>query len=343
MGATHGKSATYGKSATHGKSATYGKSATHRTGATHINKMKQYLQLQYKLLLRQFKDFGIEPTLGAILVLISFILFSLSIFVKLPYAPYFYALVPFSFITILAAKNRNDFLKIAYPKNEYIKIRVVENILLIIPFIIFLLFKQCFLVALLLPICTTLFVFIKTNNNFNPVIPTPFYKNPFEFIVGFRKSFFVIVAAYFIAFMAIKVNNVGLGYAVIILLCFVCSSFYSKPEPAFYVWQSSRNPKTFIHQKMALASLHFSLLLLPIVIVFCFRFPSSISNVLLIFFAGLFFVLTSLLSKYASFPQALSPTKAMALMFTAWFPPLLIVFTYVFYFQSIKSLQTILK
>jgi hypothetical protein len=143
--------------------------------------------------------------------------------------------------------------------------------------------------------------------------------------------------------MAIKVNNVGLGYAIIILLSFVSSTFYTKPEPSFYVWQSSSNSKVFIHKKMMIAILHFSLLLLPIVIAFCFRFPQSISNISLVFFAGLFFVLTSMLSKYASFPQALSPTKAMALMFTAWFPPLLIVFTYVFYFQSIKSLQSILK
>jgi hypothetical protein len=174
-------------------------------------------------------------------------------------------------------------------------------------------------------------------------LPTPFYKNPFEFTVGFRKTIFIIVAAYFIAFMAIKVSNVGLGYAVIILLSFVCSTFYAKSEPAFYVWQSSRNSKAFIHKKMAIAIIHFCFLVLPIVIPFCFRFPQSISTVLLVFFAGLFFVLTSLLSKYASFPQTLSPTKAMALMFTAWFPPLLIVFCYVFYFQSIKSLQAILK
>jgi uncharacterized membrane protein YjdF len=99
--------------------------------------MKHYLQLQYKLLLRQFKDFGIEPVLGLFFILVFFIFFSFSIFVKLPYAQYFYALVPFSFITKLAAKNRNDFLKITYPKNEYFKIRVVENVLVVIPFIIF--------------------------------------------------------------------------------------------------------------------------------------------------------------------------------------------------------------
>jgi hypothetical protein len=305
--------------------------------------MKQYLQLQYKLLLRQFKDFGIEPLLGAVLMLISFVLFSLSVFVKLPYPQYFYAAIAMGFTTILSAKNRNDFLKVAFEKNEYLNIRLTENILAVIPFIVFLLFKQCFLVALLLPICATLFVFVKSTNNFNLVIPTPFYKNPFEFMVGFRKTFLVIVVAYFLAFMAFKVKNVGLGYVIIILLSFVSSGFYAKPEPAFYIWRSSSNSKVFIQKKMMIAILHFSLLLLPIVIAFCFRFPQSISNVLLVFFAGLFFVLTSLLSKYASFPQALSPTKAMALMFTAWFPPLLIVFTYVFYFQSIKSLQSILK
>jgi hypothetical protein len=305
--------------------------------------MKQYLQLQYILLIRQLKDFGVGPLVGAILILISFTLFSFSIFVKLPYPQYFYALVCFGISSLLAAKNRNDFLKIAYTKSEYLKIRVVENVIAAIPFIIFLLFKHCFLVALLLPICAALLVFVKTSSNFNPVLPTPFYEKPFEFLVGFRKSILIIIAAYGIAFMAFKVSNVGLGYAVIILLSFVCASFYTKPEPSFYVWQTSSNAKVFIHKKIGIAVMHFCLLMLPIVIPFCIRFPQSISIIALVFCAGLFFVLTNLLSKYASFPQALSPTKAMVLMFTAWFPPLLIVFTYVFYVQSIKSLQAILK
>lgn len=305
--------------------------------------MKQYLQLQYKLIQRQLKDFGIEPLLGLAFVFVSFVLFSFSIFVKLPYPQYFYAIISISFVTILATKSRNDFLKVAYPKNEYLKIRVVENVSVIIPFIIFLLFKQFFLVALLLPFCAALLVFIKTNNNFNLVLPTPFYKKPFEFIVGFRKSILIILAAYFIAFMAVKESNVGLGYAVIILLSFVCSTFYAKPEPVFYVWQSAISARAFIHRKIVIAVMHFCFLILPIVVSFCIRFPQSISTIVLLFCIGLFFVLTSLLSKYASFPQAISPTKAMALMFSAWFPPLLIFFTYVFYFQSIKSLQAILK
>ncbi len=305
--------------------------------------MYQYLQLQYKLMQRQFKDFGIKPSLGIVFVLVSFVLFSFSIFVKLPYPQYFYVLIAFSFNTMLAAKKKNDFLKVAYTKSEYLKIRVVENVLVVIPFVIFLLFKKFFLVALMLPFCAALLIFIKANNNFNLVLPTPFYKKPFEFIVGFRKSILIILGAYFIAFMAIKESNVGLGYAVIILISFVCSTFYAKLEPSFYVWQSSNSATSFIHKKMAIAVMHFCFLLLPIIISFCIRFPQSISTIVLLFCIGLFFVLTSLLSKYASFPQAISPTKAMALMFSAWFPPLLIVFTYVFYFQSIKSLQAILK
>jgi hypothetical protein len=305
--------------------------------------MQEYFQLQYKLIKRQLKDFGLDPTLGFILILISFVAFSFYIFTKLPYPQYFYAIIPFSFISMLAAKSRNDFLSIAYTKNEFLKIRMLENLLLVIPFVLFLLFKQRFLLALLLPIAASLFVFVKTNSNFNPVLPTPFYKNPFEFIVGFRKSILLIVGAYFIAFMAVKVSNVGLGYAVIILLSFVCSTFYTKQEPSYYVWQSSSSPTTFIHKKMGIALIHFCLLVLPIVLVFCIRFPLSISVIGLLFLVGLIFVLTSLLSKYASFPQALNPSKAMALMFSAWFPPMLIVFTFVFYYQSIKSVQAILK
>jgi hypothetical protein len=305
--------------------------------------MLQYFQLQYKLIKRKLTDFGVEPTLGFVLMLISFVVFSFYIFTKLPYPQYFYAIIPFSFTTMLAAKNRNDFLSITFTKNEFIKIRMVENLLLVIPFVIFLLIKQSFLLAILLPIAAVLFVFIKTRSNFNPVLPTPFYKNPFEFIVGFRKSILVIVVAYFLAFMAIKVSNFGLGIAAFVLVSFVCTSFYTKPEPSFYVWQSSSNAAKFLHQKMRIAVLHCCILSLPVVIAFCIRFPQNVWIIGLVFIASLVFVLTSLLSKYASFPQALNPSKAMALMFSAWFPPLLLVFAFVFYFQSIKSLHTILK
>ncbi|MBK7030860.1 MAG: hypothetical protein IPH45_17355 [Bacteroidales bacterium] len=55
------------------------------------------------------------------------------------------------------------------------------------------------------------FSFTTHNSRWNFTIPTPFSKHPFEFAVGFRKTFLAWLFAYFLTIMAISVGNFNLG------------------------------------------------------------------------------------------------------------------------------------
>lgn len=304
--------------------------------------MRYYFLLRVKLLERQLIHFGVNPIVACAAILIGFILFSFYIFAKAPYPSYMYAGIAAAVVGTLGTKNRNNFLKIIFSSQEFRFIRILENALLVLPFIIFLFFKTEFILAGILFVVTSIMAILSFNSNFNFVIPTPFYKTPFEFLVGFRKSIIVIMALYYLIFMAMQYDNFGLAVFSLIILFFTFMGFYFNPEDVFYVWIFSSNPKQFILGKIKTAVLNVLLLTLPIVLCLIFFFLEHKLIILLIELAGIILVITCLLSKYAQFPLSVSPTKLIALVFSAWFPPLIIGFAIVFYIQSNKRLKTIL-
>jgi hypothetical protein len=92
-------------------------------------------------------------------------------------------------------------------------------------FLLFLAFK-----ALLVPaLIVTALAMIMANFNFelkrNLVIPTPFSKKPFEFIVGFRSGYLLFALAYFIAVMSVWANNFNLGAFSVMLMFLISLSF----------------------------------------------------------------------------------------------------------------------
>ncbi len=291
---------------------------------------------------RQLIDFGVNPVLAGMGILAGFVVFSLYIFAKAPYPSYMFAGIAIIVVSMLGTKDKNTFLNIIFKVQEFRLMRILENALLVLPFIIFLFFKAEFILAALLFVVTCIMALLSFNSNFNFVIPTPFFKTPFEFLVGFRKSIIVIMALYYLIFMAIQYDNFGLAVFSFIMLFFTFIGFYVNPEDIFYVWIFSCSPKQFILGKIKTAVLHTLLLTLPIVLCLIFFFQEHKLIILLIELAGIILVITSLLSKYAQFPFSISPTKLMALVFSAWFPPLIIGFAIVFYIQSNKRLKTIL-
>jgi len=73
--------------------------------------MKEYFQLQFKMLNRKMIDFGIPLLIGYTLLPLTFILLSNYLFEKTEYANYLYALIALSFVSKLSEPKRNDFLK----------------------------------------------------------------------------------------------------------------------------------------------------------------------------------------------------------------------------------------
>ena len=159
--------------------------------------MKEYFILQFKMLNRQLTEWGIEPVIGYVVGLFAFIGISMKLFEKTQFAEYIYIVLALSLVIKLNEINRNDFLKLCYSKTEYIKIRIVENLIVSIVFITFLLFQEKYLSSILLFISVCLFSLIDLKSKSSFTLPTPFYKYPFEFTVGFRSNYFIYFFAFF--------------------------------------------------------------------------------------------------------------------------------------------------
>ncbi|MEI7587749.1 ABC transporter permease, partial [Runella sp.] len=219
-----------------------------------------YFQLQFRIINRKLTEFGLRPVLGYILAAIAFVLVSVFLFYKTVYAQYIYAALALSFISKLSEQNRNYFLKSTFKTDTYLRVRLLENLIVAIPFVVYLLFAACFMVAGVLFLASILLGFIRFEDKLNFTIPTPFYRYPFEFTIGFRKSVLLYGLACFLAYKAIDVVNFYLGAFSVGLVILLGVSHYISPENEYFVWIYAANPKSFLRKKIGTALLYSSIL-----------------------------------------------------------------------------------
>ena len=313
--------------------------------------MKYYFTLQYKRLYRRIFEFGngdnygINPFLGFAIIVLLFYRFSVSFFLKIEYAEIIYPIMALIIIGSLSVKDRNSFIRDIFDVKKNRKIRLFENLILSIPFSLFLIYKQEFnsvFIFLALSMLISQYNKIQISNF---IIPTPFYKKPFEFIVGFRKTFWLFLIAYLITYISISVGNFNLGVFALILVYLTTMNFYSTPEPVFYIWIYSLNSEEFIKMKIKIALLYSMFLSLLITISLLF-FYFSIDNLILIILSnilGVAFLITNLLIKYSYFPSNPSIIKAIIIGLSIMFPPLLLFVIPYYKSLSNKTLKNILK
>ena len=305
--------------------------------------MKEYFQLQIKILNRRMIDFGLPVLIGYAILPVVFVLLSNYLFEKIEFANYVYGLFALIFISKLSEPKRNDFLKSIFNTYNYKKLRIVENIIYCLPFTLFLIYKKQFMFSItlnLFVICTMLFNF---STNLNAVIPTPFGKKPFEFTVGFRKSFYVFPIAYFLTYISVSVGNFNLGIFSMLLIGIICFSYYSKIENDYFVWNYNLSPKEFLIEKTKTCLLFFTFLILPIIITLGFSFISQIDILIVFILLCYAYLITIIFAKYSSFPNDMSISQGILIGLSLVFPPILILFIPLFYSQSIKKLNAILN
>ncbi|GJM31568.1 MAG: hypothetical protein DHS20C18_05690 [Saprospiraceae bacterium] len=305
--------------------------------------MTHYFKLQYKMLNRHLSEFGVHPVVGYLLGLLCFVGLSVYLFYKTAFASYIYVFLAISLLVNPGKTKRNDFLKSCFSKLDYLKTRLLENLILVAPFVGFLLYRACFGEALVLLIGSGGMAFLNFSRPFTQVLPTPFYKQPFEFTVGFRRTFLVIFFAYFLTYMAIAVNNFNLGIFAILLVLFTCLSYYFNPENRFFVWIFSLSPRNFLWQKIKVALLSATLLCLPIDLCLAVFFPEYIKIVIGVQILGYLYLLTIILGKYSAFPRALDLPQGILIAISVWLPPFLLGIIPFFYVQAIKRLKEILE
>lgn len=304
--------------------------------------MKEYFQLQFKLINRKLTDYGLNPIIGFCLLFVGFIGLSIYLFSKTEFAEYIFILIALSFVSKLSETKRNDFLKFVFKDKTYMIYRIMENSIVVLPFISFLIYKQLFLSAFILAILTFLMALLNFNSTFNYTIPTLFYKKPFEFTVGFRSTFYLFIFAYFLTFMAVSVGNFNLGVFALVLVFLVSLSFYSKPENEYYIWSFIDTPKGFLIKKIKTGLVYSSILSIPILIVLGVFFLSEINTLLIFQLLGYVYLVTIILAKYSAYPNEMNLPQGILIGISLLFPPILIGIIPFFYLKSSKQLNDIL-
>jgi len=286
---------------------------------------------------------GVHPLIALLLVLALFIVGSILLFAKVAFASIAYTTILLYFLFSAGNHQRTELIKTIFPKKAYRIIRLIENGIILLPFLLFLLYQQQFLWALGSLALTIIFSFIDTNIQSNWVIPTPFRKFPFEHIIGFRKTFWVVALSYFLLVKAVQVGNYNLGIFSLAMVLLITMGFYLKPENDFFVWIYSSTANQFLKKKFIIAILCISVLYLPILIALYTFFPDQWA-ITTIATTVSFVVLGSIIvTKYAAYPDEISIPQGSLYAVSLSFPPLLIFMMWMFYSQAKQRLKAILE
>ena len=305
--------------------------------------MKEYFEIQYKMINRTFKDAGINPMIASSLITLLFVGMSVYLFYKTEYATYIYLILALTLISKLSDMKRTEFLKICFDDFLLKKIRIIENLALGLPFIAFLFYKNQFVFALILLISTIILAIVGFKTKLNFTIWTPFSKRPFEFTNGFRNTFYLFIIAYALTYIAISVKNFNLGIFAILLVFATTLHYYSKPENEYFVWIYNQKPNAFLIGKIKTALLYSTMLVLPIVIMLSIFFYPQIGIILIFIIVGWVFHIYIIVAKYASFPNEMNIVQGIFIALSIMLPPLLLISIPYFFKKSVNRLNNYLK
>jgi hypothetical protein len=301
--------------------------------------VKDYFKLQYTLTLRKLKDVGgLDPFLSLALLLLIFAGSSFLLFLKTIFAPYIYVVVALLLILRLSEANRIDFLKSTFNRERFKIIRTVENVTIAFPFLVFLIFSQAVFATGILLICSVALGVFEFTTSISFTMPTPFYKRPFEFIVGFRRSVLYFVFAYGIACIAIYVNNFNLCLFALGVNFLLILGFYVKPENEFFVWSFAASPKLFLQKKIKIALGQATALSLPMLLLLSLFYPEHLLLITLVALLGLMYIVTFVVAKYGAFPNEMDLKEGILIALSISIPPLVLVVIPYFYIKAKKQL-----
>ena len=300
--------------------------------------VSNYLKLQYKLLVRHIKATGLPVPIAYLLLvglcyLVYYALFQYPIFG-------YYALIlgNFQLLFLLTEKNRNDFLKNIFSRRDFHKIRLWENALVVIPSFVILLLHNHWPYALFLIVLAVLFAFL-TFKAFGKSIPTPFAKKPFEFIIGFRRSYLLLIVLYLLAAIGFYAANPNLVLFCVACIGLTCVLYYQLPEPIFYLWNDNHTPRGFLMRKFRRGILQCLLVAFPLLLVYVLLFPSALFNACIVLGGILFLLPFAITLKYVAYPREINFPEGFALVLCFSFYPLILALLPFYYIKAINNLK----
>lgn len=305
--------------------------------------MKEYFEIQKTMAIRFLRKQGIHPVISVLLIFFVFVALSMFIFFKVSFAIFIYPFFCLILIERLNILERNDFLKSLFSEKEFYKIKILENVSIALPFSLFLIYKMEWLFVGLPILIAVVYPFLGLSR-YAPTktLPTPFYKYPFEFLVGFRKLWFLYPLFIGLLIVSIYTDNVNIGLFVILIYHLTVGAFYSKPEDVFYVQIFSCNAKRFLLRKIKTSLLYSIGLSIPITLTLLFFYPNEFPLIIGFYIWGITVLILLVISKYIVFPHQMTISQSIMLMFSIALAPLLIFTLPYFYNQAIKHLNNYL-
>jgi hypothetical protein len=174
-------------------------------------------------------------------------------------------------------------------------------------------------------------------------MPSPFSKYPYEFTVGFRRMYLVIIALYCICIIALVTHNFNLGLVILAAIFLVCFTFYSELDPIFYVWIHAQSAKSFLREKIKVAVYYSLWLGLPVAFSLIYFYPNNTPIIILILIIGILDVVLSVIAAYTNFPAKATALHYIQMIFAVLFPPLLLLVIPNLYFQATDRLKEYLR
>lgn len=304
---------------------------------------KYYFTLQLRRLHRWLEELGVSPVIFYVLVVPVFIILSQLLFTRTELAPYIYAAIAVMFGGKLIDNNRIQNLALIFKNTDILTIRFLEQTMVFLPFILFMLYKRCYLFSITLFAISILFSFVNNRFGSSKVVPTPFKRMPFEFSVGIRQSVPVLLGVCLLLAKAIQVDNFYLALFSLGVLFLIFFSYYFYPEKKYFVWIFSKTINEFLKQKLLFGLCAGFVLTMPICgILFCF-YPERWILICSLELVGLLILLSVILVKYAAFPKEMNLPQAILFTLSLIFPPLLLLSIPLFYVQARRKLQLILR
>lgn len=304
--------------------------------------LRFYLNFQKIRFYRRIKRMQMGVPLGIILLLSLFATLSCVLFFEVKHYHYFYLFLAINIPISFCNPKHVDFLKRTYSKSDYYRIRLTENIALALPFGAMLLLSGYIFSGLSLLIVSLITALYTPKIISSYAVPTPFYKNPFEFIVGFRLSFALIFLGYYLTYISFIYSNFYLSIFVVLAFSVLGMMYYIKVEETYFVWIYQFTPKAFLFSKVKQAVYSLLLLCLPVIVVLAVMRPTGVFIILGFMLGGIGMLATGVFCKYSSFPEELSLRQSMLLLFSVLFPVLILFTLPYFYIQARRQLKEIL-
>lgn len=305
--------------------------------------MKEYFQLQFRRQIRIIRDFGANPFFGILVGTGLFIWISVILFKKVSFPQYFYSFICLVIVSTNGEKSRNEFLQAIFTKRKYRITRLLENIIFAIPFFIFLLYKNQPVIASATIILSGISSLFSSRMTSSFVFPSPFSKKPFEFTIGFRRTFWLLAILLTLTIISIIYRNFNLGIFCLMGSFLVCLTYYTGQESVFYVWIYSQTAKDFLKGKIKTALRYSFLMSLFIAVPLAIFNPAEIWVILLVMLIGQLYMVLIVAGIYSNFPVRLNLIQNIQIGISILFPPFLLYAIPNLYAQSVRRLNAVLK